>query len=169
MALLAAALLGTIGVCIPSASSFCVSFDPFAGEVGYYNVRGYVGSSPTISVRIGQTVTFDQSDSSNWFHALGFAYEPDGAHGATWGGAELPEIEGAGELQYLINGQVPTCAAAGTTGLDCYEPEFFYPRSIWREKQYSVNLTVTPAVAAASNGGCIYYFCHIHSKMSGKI
>lgn len=23
---------------------------------------------------------FDQTESSNWFHPLGFAYEPDGAH-----------------------------------------------------------------------------------------
>jgi len=28
---------------------------------------------------------------------------------------------------------------------------------------------ITQSVADASHGGVIYYFCHIHSKMSGKI
>jgi hypothetical protein len=36
-------------------------------------------------------------------------------------------------------------------------------------KQYKAELTITQAVADASHGGVIYYFCHIHSKMSGKI
>mmetsp|Transcript_29318 Transcript_29318/g.73204 ORF Transcript_29318/g.73204 Transcript_29318/m.73204 type:complete len:805 (-) Transcript_29318:704-3118(-) len=155
--------------CTPNETTFCVSLDPFASETGYYMFTGFDGPSPTIHVRIGQAVTFDQRDPTNWMHPLGFAYEPDGAHGAVWGGDELPEIEGAGELQYLINGAPPTCADAAETGLDCYEPEFFYPRSVWREKEYSVVLNVTQAVADASNGGVIYYFCHIHSKMSGKI
>ena len=30
-------------------------------------------------------------------------------------------------------------------------------------------LTITQAVADASHDGVIYYFCHTHSKMSGKI
>ena len=36
-------------------------------------------------------------------------------------------------------------------------------------KKYTAELTVTQAVADRSHGGVIYYFCHIHSKMSGKI
>ena len=36
-------------------------------------------------------------------------------------------------------------------------------------KKYTAELTITPAVAERSHGGVIYYFCHIHSKMSGKI
>merc|ERR1711865_921852 len=103
------------------------------------------------------------------YHPVGFAYEPDGAHGATWGGDELPEVEGAGELLYKINGEPTTCADAGDTGLDCYEPEFFFPQGVWGEKVYTAELTITQAVADASNGGVIYYFCHIHSKMSGKL
>ena len=46
-----------------------------------------------------------------------------GAHGSTWGGAELPEVEGAGELLYKIDGAATSCPDAGATGLDCYEPE----------------------------------------------
>ena len=35
--------------------------------------------------------------------------------------------------------------------------------------KYTAELTITQAVADKSHGGVIYYFCHIHSKMSGKI
>jgi len=160
--------------CVGSETSICMSVDIFAGETGYYNLdRGdfetLTGSSPTITAKIGQKLTFDQTDRSNWYHAVGFAYAPDGAHGADWGADAEEEVEGAGELQYLIDGQIPDCEEAGATGLDCYEPEFFYPAADWRAKDYSAELTITPEVAAKSNGGVIYYFCHIHSKMSGKI
>jgi len=160
--------------CTPSETNICMSVDLFAGETGYYNLdRGDFestsGPQPTITAKIGQTLKFDQSDPTNWYHAVGFAYAPDGAHGDDWGAEENPEVEGAGELQYFIDGDIPTCEDAGTTGLDCYEPEFFYPRGDWLEKQYLAELTITPEVAAASKGGVIYYFCHIHSKMSGKI
>ena len=47
--------------------------------------------------------------------------------------------------------------------------QFFFPQGVWGEKVYTAELTITQAVADASNGGVIYYFCHIHSKMSGKL
>jgi len=155
--------------CIPSDTNLCVSVSTHAGETGYYNFRGKTGSSPSITVQIGKTYVFDQRDPSNWFHPLGFAYYPDGAHGKTWGGAERAEVEAKGELLYKINGAATTCPDAGDTGLDCYEPEFFYPRAEWLRKNYSVELTITQAMANKSHGGVIYYFCHIHSKMSGQI
>ena len=155
--------------CVPSALNLCAKINVHAGPTGLYEFEGIEGVSPDLDVKIGETLFFDQRHPSNWFHPLGFAYEPDGAHGSTWGGDELPEVEGAGELQYFINGAKPTCDDAGDTGLDCYEPEFFYPRAVWRESTYGVSLKVTEAVAEASNGGVLYYFCHIHSKMSGKV
>jgi len=155
--------------CTPTETNLCMSLDPFASETGYYNFKGYTGSSPDIQVTIGKTYTFDQSDPTNWYHPVGFAYEPDGAHGSTWGGPALDEVENAGELQYLIDGMVPDCDDAGDTGLDCYEPEFFYPRDHWKGKVYTAELTITQGMAERSKGGVIYYFCHIHSKMSGKI
>ena len=109
--------------CTPSNTTLCMTLDVFASETGYYNFATYTGSSPDIAVTIGQTYTFDQSDPTNWYHPVGFAYEPDGAHGSTWGGDELDEVEGKGELLYKINGAATTCADAGDTGLDCYEPE----------------------------------------------
>jgi uncharacterized protein (DUF305 family)/plastocyanin len=159
----------SIAVCTPSGTYVCVKVNYFEGESGYYQFAGKTGVSPDLTVRIGQTIVFDQRDASNWYHALGFAYHPDGAHGHTWGGASRDEIEGAGELLYKINGAATTCPDAGTTGLDCYEPEFFFPREEWKKKNYTVELTITQAMADRSHGGVIYYFCHIHSKMSGKI
>jgi uncharacterized protein (DUF305 family) len=155
--------------CTASNTNLCVKVNLLLGESGYYEFAGYTGPSPDITVQIGKTYVFDQRDSSNWYHPLGFAYYPDGAHGATWGGAERDEVEAAGELLYKINGAVTTCPDAGDTGLDCYEPEFFYPRPDWLAKKYTVELTITQAMADKSPGGVIYYFCHIHSKMSGKI
>jgi len=160
--------------CTGSETTVCMSIDMFAAETGYYRLdRGSFETlddvSPTITVKIGQKITFDQSDKTNWYHPVGFAYEPDGAHGDDWGADENPEVEGKGELQYLIDGEIPTCEDAGNTGLDCYEPEFFFPLSEWEGKTYSAELTITEDVAKASHGGVIYYFCHIHSKMSGKI
>jgi len=162
------------GACTPSETNICMSLDFFASETGYYNLdRGDFevtsGSSPDITVKIGQTITFDQSDHTNWYHPVGFAYRPDGAHGDDWGADENPEVEGLGELLYKIDGAATDCPDAGDTGLDCYEPEFFYPYDDWTSKKYTSELTITPEVAAASEGGVIYYFCHIHSKMSGRI
>jgi len=151
-----------------------MSIDLHAGESGYYKLdqgthSDTTGSSPDLTLKIGTTYTFDQSDATNWYHAVGFAYYPDGAHGADWGGEELDEVEGAGELLYKIDDAATTCADAGDTGLDCYEPEFFLPREAWKAKTYTAELTITDDVAAKSKGGVLYYFCHIHSKMSGKI
>lgn len=159
--------------CVPSETNVCMSIDFYASETGLYNLdRGDSstdGPSPDLTVKIGQTITFDQTDVSNWYHPVGFAYAPDGAHGDDWGADENPEVEGADQLTYKINGEVTTCEDVGTTGLDCYEPEFFYPYGDWQAKGYSAELTITQELADASNGGVLYYFCHIHSKMSGKI
>jgi len=156
-----------------------VSVDVFASETGYYVFENvdengdllYPGPSPDLHVNIGETIVFDQGAGSNWYHPVGFAYYPDGAHGETWGGEERAEVEGAGELIYKKDGVAMECGDdTGDTALDCYEPEFFYPRDVWKDSgDYSAELTITDDVADASIGGVIYYFCHIHSKMSGKI
>ena len=134
-----------------------MSIDPYAGETGYYNVQGQTGSSPDLTVRIGSVYTFDQTDVSNWYHPVGFAFYPDGAHGADWGGEGRAEVEGP-YLSYQINGAATTCPDAGDTGLDCYEPEFFYPRAVWSETSYTAELNVTQELAEASCGGVVYYW-----------
>ncbi|CAM9664428.1 unnamed protein product, partial [Ascophyllum nodosum] len=81
----------------------------------------------------GETYMFDQLDSSNWYHPLGFAYYPDGAHD---GVDELEEGVGNGDAPvYVINGEL--------SDLDTYEPQFLYPEEAWLEQNYTVNLTVT--------------------------
>mmetsp|Transcript_35713 Transcript_35713/g.94625 ORF Transcript_35713/g.94625 Transcript_35713/m.94625 type:complete len:569 (-) Transcript_35713:41-1747(-) len=155
--------------CDASDTHHCVNVNLLIGETGNFEFAGLTGPSPDVTVQIGKTYTFDQADATNWYHPMGFAYYPDGAHGDTWGGAERAEVEGAGELLYKINGAPTTCPDAGDTGLDCYEPEFFYPRGEWTAKHYQAELTITQAMADMSHGGVIYYFCHIHSKMSGRI
>ena len=57
---------------------------------------------------------FDQLDPSNWFHPLGFAYYPDGAHD---GVDELEEGVGNGEQQ--IN--TYTCNVPNWTALPVVE------------------------------------------------
>ena len=78
--------------------------DVHAGETGYYTFDGLVGPSPTINVKVGQKLVFSQHDASNWYHPLGFAFYPDGAHGETWGGDERPEVEELDQIQYFKNG-----------------------------------------------------------------
>jgi hypothetical protein len=36
--------------------------------------------NPTIGIEIGATYVFDQSDRTNYYHPMGFAYYPDGDH-----------------------------------------------------------------------------------------
>ena len=57
--------------CVPSDTSICMRLDLFAGESGYYTFEGIDGPSPDITVKIGETYTFDQTDPSNWYHAVG--------------------------------------------------------------------------------------------------
>jgi len=158
--------------CKSSEFNLCMKIDMYASETGHYTIDKLGRKpSPDVDVKLGGSYTFDQSDPSNWYHPVGFAYVPDGAHGTTWGGDEEDEVESGDALQYLIDGAATTCKNVGDTGLDCYEPEFFLPQDVWEGKKYSAKLTITPEVAnkAAENGGVLYYFCHIHSKMSGRI
>ena len=50
-----------------------------------------------------------------------------------------------------------------TSGLDFYEPQFFFPQSEWETHQYAVKLTIPPN----SKSETLFYFCHIHPHMSG--
>lgn len=159
-----------IGLAVANAEriNLVTKVDLFASETGYYTFDGYQGVSPDITVNIGDTLVFDQRDITNYYHPLGFAFYPDGAHGATWGGDERDEVEGLDQIAYYIDGE-RACPDPTDIGLDCYEPRFFYPSEVWAENHYTVELTITQELADESLGGVLYYFCHIHSLMSGKI
>merc|ERR1711977_287562 len=45
-----------------------------------YGVEGCDGVAPTLKIQRGQEYTMVQNDATNWFHPLGLAYSPDGAH-----------------------------------------------------------------------------------------
>jgi hypothetical protein len=136
-----------------------VSLDFFAADFGRFVVAGCSGVSPTLILEAGKEYTFRQSDISNWFHPLGFAYYPDGA------------LVGATELEpsTVKEGNDDTCVATATCdsphyyigdtylggddgdggfGLDSYEPAFALPIDQWYGgdrraiPDYNVRLTV---------------------------
>ena len=65
----------TGGICVIE-----VKVDFYTSELGHYIVEGCSGANPTLLLEVGRTYKFDQSDLSNWYHLIGFAYEADGAH-----------------------------------------------------------------------------------------
>merc|ERR1719271_331311 len=170
---------------IPETCKYTATIDPFAGPTGYFKFAecGDV-ANPVIAMKQGETYIFDQADGSNWYHPLGMAYFPDGAH---TGVDELePGIAQTGGSTTCAAGN--TCQApryfkdgsfAGTTydntaatpvggddfGLDNYEPEFFIPKGDWLATKYKVELTITDTAYATD----MFYFCHIHAGMSGII
>jgi hypothetical protein len=169
-----------------ATNTFHASLNPHASEWGYYKFSECGDTvMPVLAMERGVTYTFDQSHGSNWYHPLGFAYFPDGAHE---GVDELePTISQSGSAcvddntcqapMYYKNGAylgpggydnsvTPISGGDGDFGLDFYEPEFFLPRADWlAEGAYTVDLTITDDVYE----GDLFYFCHIHKKMSGRI
>ena len=116
---------------------------------------------------MGQTLVFEQYAVTNWYHPLGFAFYPDGAHGADWGGDEREEVEGLDQIQYFIDSQ--RACGVNDIGLDCYEPEFFYPLDTWSEHAYRVELTITPELAQRAIGGVLYGFCHVSAAAASLL
>lgn len=142
--------------------------------------------NPTIGMEIGKTYVFEQKDRSNYYHPLGFAYFPDGAH------AGLDELEpgippygSASECaddltcpapmyfkdgEYLGNySNIPEVLAATTGeeyfGLDDYEPLFYRPSHEWAGANFSISLKFDVDDFASD----LFYFCHIHQFMAGRI
>jgi uncharacterized protein (DUF305 family) len=176
------------GACSGTGASrtcwFEFSLDPYATDTGYYNVAGCSGSQPTLVMEANVTYTFYQTDPSNWYHPLGFSYKPDGAH------------KDNNELEPQCINDVCDCTddddsccgsldcqrplyyggADGTTylggpdledadfGLDVYEPLFQRDRETWGESHFNIKLTIDNADTAD-----IFYFCHVHNWMSGRI
>jgi len=139
--------------------TFTFTHDLFASDTGYYLVDGK-GPSPELQMKANVTYKFDQSDATNWYHPLGFAFLPDGAHSCLMDGG-CPEVEGPG-LKYFIDGKLST--------LDDYEPAFEAPREEWMKHRYHVELNLdAETLETAAETGEIFYFCHLHMGMSGLI
>jgi len=175
-------------ICIPSSTTINVKLNTHTSELGYYTVEGCEGIQPVLGLEKNVQYTFVQSDISNYYHPLGFAYYPDGAHE---GVDELePGIAPPGSSSTCTDDDAFLCPApmylkdgtylgvysnnAGIKaetgdedfGLDVYEPEFFATSVDWSEAgTYSVALLFDVDEFTDD----IFYFCHIHSKMSGRI
>jgi hypothetical protein len=130
------------------------------------------GANPVIGLTKGVKYTFIQQDASNWFHPLGFAYQPDGA------------LADAPELEPTVSQGNSTCAAANSCpapryhlngeylgdvwkpenfGLDEYEPKFFLPLLDWIA---AGTFSVTLAFTDHTYGQDIFYFCHVRCFVS---
>jgi len=172
-------------LCTLTNNIFPMKVDMFAGELGYYTITGCDGTNPDIGIKQGETYTFDQSDRSNYYHPIGFAYQADGAH------VPVPELQpdiappgvtgcdltkscpapmyfrnGTYLGVYSNNADIQTVTTSSVDfGLDVYEPQFFYPLDQWAALgSFTVKLKFDQDYAKD-----IFYFCHIHSGMSGVI
>jgi len=163
--------------CTPSGLLLKLKWNPYPSELGLYEVEGCEGVSPKLHLKAGSTYIWDQSNETNWYHPVGFAYIAGGAHTSckvpkeSQGGyqdGECPELggeESGSTLSYHVNGE-PVTDDESTFGLDTYEPLFFNSQSWWgKQKPFQVALTI-PADATYTK---IYYFCHIHAHVSAEI
>jgi len=175
-------------LCHPNSKNefiFRVNFHT-PGRMGEFEVEGCSGTSPVLAFKKGETYTLVQHDITNWMHPLGLAYYPDGAHGFQQF-EEVPELEyptpdtcdeeqfscnpGPGVKQAPLYGIDDTYETFDdwnngvTGGLDVYEPAFKVPQDQWQEHKYSVKISV-PVESKTKE---FFYFCHIHSGMSGLI
>ncbi|KAL7519120.1 hypothetical protein ACHAWX_003916 [Stephanocyclus meneghinianus] len=175
-----------------SGNEFCkftANVDLFASELGYFRFLecGDV-PNPTLGIELGKTYQFIQADPSNHMHPLGFAYYPDGDH------AGLDELEpgivppGSSSNcstdllcpapMYHLNdqylGTYPNFDVENSGmdhyahfGLDEYESMFQHPITEWiRYGQFSAYLTFDSDTDYDND---IFYFCHIHEFMAGRI
>jgi len=161
-----------------------VGINLLAGEWGYFIVEGCDGVNPTLHLEVGRTYLFDQSDPSNWYHLIGFAYEADGAH------ADVPELQpdiapGNSNCVETLSCPAPmyfknntytgvysnidnlvTAKGDVDFGLDAVEPLFFHPQGVW--EGYESFVTALNFDDDNFNED-IFYFCHVHSGMTGRI
>jgi len=166
---------------------FNVKVNLFAGELGYFSMdQCGEEANPTLGIEKGATYYFSQKDESNYYHPLGLAYYPDGAHDDV---DELePGIAPPGSSSscadeslcpapmykldddylgvYSNNNDVISITGDVDFGLDVYEPQFFAGALDWTVAgDYSVALKFD----VNDFDDDIFYFCHIHQFMTGRM
>lgn len=166
------------GICRASCSTnkngkeickFTAVLDLFATELGAFQFKECGDAVyPTLGMEIGKTYVFVQEDRSNYYHPLGFAYYADGAHD------DKDEVEDV----VVPPGSSSGCDADASCpspkyylddeeiGLDEYEPKFFHSPSEWVDYgTFTAELTFD----IDDYNKDLFYFCHIHQFMSGRI
>lgn len=168
--------------------TFTVKVNLFAGSYGLFEFEecGDVNPAPALQMKVGDIYTFDQTDISNYYHPMGFAYERDGAltdspelepgEASPDSGSDCAESNACPAPIYFKNGVQlePYSNLADTDddlvnsdlfGLDLYEPEFFYPIGDWASNEYTIKLRYNDDTVSQD----FFYFCHIHAGMSGRV
>ena len=141
-------------------------------SLGYFTFEECPGiKNPTIGMEYGTTYHFIQKDRSNWYHPMGFAYFPDGAHddkdelepGISQTGSNCVSNSTCPTPLYFRDGEfLGNPLDKADFGLDVYEPEFFLGVPTWSAVgEYSVMLTFDDE--AYTND--IFYFCHVRSQL----
>jgi len=176
------------GTSIDEPCTLNVKVDIYSGELGYYEFEECEGINPVLHLTVGKLYYFDQTDKSNWYHLIGFAYEADGAHvpvdelepGITPPGSTSPCAESltCPAPMYWMDGvyqgsysNIPDIVAApeggsDDFGLDAVEPLFFHPIGDWEGYGSMVTSLMFNTTDFAQD---FFYFCHVHSGMSGRV
>jgi len=165
--------------------TFTLTINQGASELGYYAVDGCEGVMPILGMKKDVQYRFVQADLANYYHPLGFAYFADGAHDNV---DELqPDICPSGSQtgcratntcpapMYLLNDEylgvysnipeISPLTGDVDFGLDVYEPQFFASPPDWSAAgTYEVALKFDSKYTKD-----IFYFCHIHQFMTGRI
>ena len=152
----------------------------FLRSIGHYIIDGCEGVNPTLLLEVDRTYKFDQSDISNWYHLIGFAYEADGAHVPVdelepgipppGTGSSCDETLSCPAPMYFMDGIYQgtysnnpsltlnnTVAGSEDFGLDAVEPLFFHPIGDWQGYGvFSAYLRFDQSMAQD-----FFYFCHV--------
>ncbi|KAG7373588.1 protein of unknown function DUF305 containing protein [Nitzschia inconspicua] len=139
--------------------------------------------NPTIAMEIGETYTFVQKDRTNYYHPIGIAYSPYGDQevkieaepGISVGNQECIANHTCPAPMYYLNdeylGKYSNIPGNETTGeddfgLDVYEPLFMRSPAEWTSHgTFSIQLRIDDDSIKSD----LFYFCHIHEFMGGRI
>jgi hypothetical protein len=151
----------------------------------YFEECGEDNLYPVIGVEIGTSAKFVQDDITNWYHPLGFAYFVDGAH---VGKEEVEEDF----LTYRVDGEdigldgyEPLFLHSPSKFAKCYSvyPSVECENLTLRPSNLILSLLTLSLLAEWIEYGTfavelnfdkdydqdLFYFCHIHYSMSGRI
>jgi hypothetical protein len=139
------------------------------GVIGYFEVKGCEGVNPTLAMEIDVTHKFLQTDHFNYYHPLGFAYYPDGAHDnkeeleagipPPFSDSDCSSTLTCPTPMYMLNNKPLYSNSTGNSnfGLEEYEPMFFFPFDQWLQLgNFSVSLRFDQYYDRD-----IFYFCHV--------